>query len=98
MLQHAVDHIMDWASTDRSVRCALSASGHNWPRCLQGKLHYEAKTETAFRFYVLYDKICREDILRHAYGLGRAVLEEPVHVILASSGLATGVASRPSSR
>src|SRR5271163_4149249 len=39
---------------------------------LQMALHAKAKTEAEYRFYALYDKIYREDILAHAYAQCRA--------------------------
>jgi RNA-directed DNA polymerase len=41
-------------------------------RTLQRKLYAKAKTDPAFRFYSLHDKIWRSDVLAHAFALAKA--------------------------
>ena len=59
-------------------------------RTLQRKLYRKAKVEPAFRFYLLYDKIYREDILRHAYAVARANAGAPA----VDGSICRGIANR----
>jgi RNA-directed DNA polymerase len=51
---------------------AMSLQTPDKIRNLQRKLYLKAKAEPDYRFYLLHDKIYREDILRHAYDLVRS--------------------------
>ena len=58
-------------------------------RSLQRKLYRKAKAEPAFRFYLLYDKIYREDIFRHAYALARVLTRSPAFIGISDGATAT---------
>src|ERR1700731_1849692 len=66
-------------------------------RTLQRKLYCKAKDEPAFRFYLLYDKIYRADILFHAYQVARANRGAPgvdgiMFAMIEAAGLETWLA------
>src|SRR5690348_17587731 len=58
---------------------------------LQTALHAKAKAEAGYRFYALYDKISREDILAHAYAQCRSNKSLPLRRQGARRGSTAGI-------
>src|SRR5450756_728180 len=59
---------MTWEGTWRLGNLATPKSVQK----LQTALHAKAKAEAGYRFYALYDKLSRDDILAHAYAQCRS--------------------------
>ncbi len=47
-------------------------------RMLQRKLYRKAKEESDYRFYLLYDKMCREDILPYEKAARNSAADQAV--------------------
>ncbi len=58
-------------------RLALSLSTPSSVQKLQTALHARAKQSPDYRFYSVYDKVYRRDVLAHAYALCKANRGEP---------------------
>jgi group II intron reverse transcriptase/maturase len=59
------------AATAAEIGVSLSTSRLSVEK-LQNSLQAKAKLEPSYRFYSLWDKVCREDVLREAYRRSRA--------------------------